>query len=118
MLCGGLPFAALSALVAHAALIVSGDTGLAHLAVAHGTPSVTLFGPVSPRLWGPPRGARHTALWHAGPPGDPHGAVPDPRLLRIGADEAVTAALAHLGPPVPAGRQEGGACVRGAAGRS
>ncbi|MFF0091157.1 glycosyltransferase family 9 protein [Streptomyces canus] len=99
---GGLPFGELSALVAHAALVVSGDTGLAHLAVAHATPSVTLFGPVSPQLWGPPRTGRHIALWTPGPPGDPHGDVPDPQLLRIGTDEATTAALSLLR-PAPAG---------------
>jgi ADP-heptose:LPS heptosyltransferase len=49
--------------------VVCGDTGLAHLAVAHGTPSVTLFGPVSPRHWGPPRAQRHIALHKPGPPG-------------------------------------------------
>lgn len=97
VLCGGLPFGELSALVAGAALVVSGDTGLAHLAVAHATPSVTLFGPVSPRLWGPPPGSeRHVALWRPGPPGDPHGDVPDPRLLRIGVDETAAAALTLL----------------------
>ncbi|MFF8973886.1 glycosyltransferase family 9 protein [Streptomyces sp. NPDC014995] len=95
---GGLPFGELSALVALAALVVSGDTGLAHLAVAHATPSVTLFGPVSPHLWGPPRSGRHIALWKPGPPGDPHGDVPDPQLLRIGAEEATAAALALLRP--------------------
>lgn len=99
---GGLPFGALSSLVAGAALVVSGDTGLAHLAVAHGTPSVTLFGPVSPELWGPPRVPRHVALWHPGPPGDPHGTAPDPRLLLIRPTEVVAAALALLpSRPVP-----------------
>jgi ADP-heptose:LPS heptosyltransferase len=93
---GGLPFDRLSALVARAALVLSGDTGLAHLAVAHGTPSVTLFGPVPPRLWGPPPEERHLALWKPGPPGDPHGDVPDPQLLRIEADEVVAAALTLL----------------------
>ncbi|KUO06918.1 glycosyltransferase family 9 protein [Streptomyces sp. DSM 15324] len=93
---GGLAFPELSALVARAALVVSGDTGLAHLAVAHATPSVTLFGPVSPRLWGPPRTGRHLALWRAGPPGDPHGDHPDPRLLRIGVEETAAACLALL----------------------
>ncbi|WP_404830780.1 glycosyltransferase family 9 protein [Streptomyces albidocamelliae] len=78
VLTGGLPFAELSALVAGASLVLSGDTGLAHLAVAHGTRSVTLFGPVSPRLWGPPPGPRHLALWKPGPPGDPHGRTPTP----------------------------------------
>ncbi|MEU0969906.1 glycosyltransferase family 9 protein [Streptomyces sp. NPDC005917] len=93
---GGLPFAELSALVAHASLVVSGDTGLAHLAVAHATPSVTLFGPVSPRLWGPPRSDRHIALWKPGPPGDPHGDRPDPQLLRIGVAETAAASLTLL----------------------
>jgi ADP-heptose:LPS heptosyltransferase len=96
VLVGGLPFARLSALVARATLVVSGDTGLAHLAVAHAAPSVTLFGPVSPRLWGPPRTARHLTLWKPGPPGDPHGDRPDPRLLRIGVEETAVAALALL----------------------
>lgn len=95
VLSGGLPFAQLSALVAGASCLLSGDTGPAHLAVAHGTPSVTLFGPVAPRLWGPPSDPRHTALWHPGPPGDPHGTVPDPSLLRIGTVEVLAAVLAH-----------------------
>ncbi|MDX3525280.1 glycosyltransferase family 9 protein [Streptomyces sp. ID05-39B] len=93
---GGLPFGELSALVAGAALLVSGDTGLAHLAVAHATPSVTLFGPVAPHLWGPPRSPHHLALWKPGPPGDPHGDVPDLRLLGIDADETVAAARSLL----------------------
>ncbi|WP_055623052.1 glycosyltransferase family 9 protein [Streptomyces sp. JHA19] len=101
LLLGGLPFPRLSALVAHAALLVSGDTGLAHLAVAHGTPSVTLFGPVPPRLWGPPPGGRHIALWWPGPPGDPHGTAPDPCLLRIDTAEVVVAARSLLPTPSP-----------------
>ena len=92
---GGPPFAQLAALVAEAAAVVSGDTGIAHLAVAYGTPSVTLFGPVPPRLWGPPPVPRHRALWHPGPPGDPHGRRPDPLLLRI-TPEQVLAALSGL----------------------
>lgn len=50
---GGLPHDRLSALVTDAHAVVSGDTGIAHLAVAHATPSVTLFGPVPPSRWGP-----------------------------------------------------------------
>ncbi|PRH76112.1 glycosyl transferase, partial [Streptomyces solincola] len=91
---GGLPYEELAALCAGASAVVSGDTGIAHLAVAYGTPSVTLFGPVSPLLWGPPPGARHTALWRpaAGdPPGDPHGADPDVRLLRISPRDVLAA---------------------------
>ncbi|MEU4211752.1 glycosyltransferase family 9 protein [Streptomyces sp. NPDC026206] len=91
---GGLPFGPLSALVAGARAVVSGDTGMAHLAVAYGTPTVTLFGPVAPALWGPPPAPRHIALWYPGPPGDPHGGRPDPLLLRIRPEE-VLAALAR-----------------------
>lgn len=94
---GGPPFDRLSALVAGAAALVSGDTGLAHLAVAHATPTVTLFGPVPPGQWGPPARPRHVALWH-GPRGDPHADRPDPALLRITPDE-VLHALDRL--PVP-----------------
>ncbi|MHA7959250.1 glycosyltransferase family 9 protein [Streptomyces sp. L500] len=96
-LTGGLPFGVLSALVAGASAVVSGDTGLAHLAVAHGTPSVTLFGPVAPALWGPPPSPRHAALWHPGPPGDPHGDVPDPLLLRVGVPEVLAAVREVIG---------------------
>ncbi|MEU6666835.1 glycosyltransferase family 9 protein [Streptomyces sp. NPDC046727] len=96
VLSGGLPPEQLSALVAEASLVLSGDTGLAHLAVAHGTRSVTLFGPVSPRLWGPPPSPDHLALWKPGPPGDPHGRTPDTRLLRIGTGEVAAACLMLL----------------------
>ena len=84
----------LAGLVAGAARVACGDTGVSHLATATGTPSVTLFGPVAPAEWGPPPLARHVALW-AGRRGDPHAGVPDPGLLEIGADE-VRAALARL----------------------
>ncbi|WP_255307935.1 glycosyltransferase family 9 protein [Streptomyces marincola] len=101
----GLPFSRLAALVAGARAVVVGDTGLAHLATALGTPSVVLFGPVSPQLWGPPRSPRHRVLWHPDDPrdqrpGDPHGPVTDPRLLRIGVAE-VRAALDSLPTPTP-----------------
>ncbi|MEZ3180704.1 glycosyltransferase family 9 protein [Streptomyces pimonensis] len=80
---GGLPFDRLSALVAGARAVVSGDTGIAHLAVALAVPTVTFFGPVPPRHWGPPAHPRHQVLWHPGPQGDPHGRRTDPALLRI-----------------------------------
>lgn len=88
---GGLPYDRLSALVAGARAVVSGDTGIAHLAVAHATPSVTLFGPVPPSRWGPPPHPRHRTLWHPGPDGDPHGSETDPALLRISSDAVLEA---------------------------
>ncbi len=91
----------LAATVAAARVVVSGDTGVAHLATAYRRPSVVLFGPVSPALWGPPRrvgpagGALHVALWHGDGTGDPWGTDLDPALARITVDE-VTAALDRL----------------------
>jgi ADP-heptose:LPS heptosyltransferase len=42
-------------------LLVTNDSGVKHLAVACGTPTLTLFGPTSPRAWMPDAGP-HTAL--------------------------------------------------------
>jgi ADP-heptose:LPS heptosyltransferase len=50
VLAGRTDLAALCDLVARAALVVSGDTGIAHLASAYRTPSVVLFGPVDPAI--------------------------------------------------------------------
>lgn len=44
---------ALPALLVELATLVAGDTGVAHLAAALGTPVVTLFGPTDPRLTAP-----------------------------------------------------------------
>ena len=78
-----------------------GRTGVAHLAVAHATPTVTLFGPVPPSHWGPPPHPRHIALWH-GPEGDPHARRPDPALLRITPDEVLDALHRVPAPEEPA----------------
>jgi len=89
----GHPLPELQALVAAARVVVCGDTGVAHLASAYRTPSVTLFGPVPPALWGPPDDPRHQVLWHGvGAAGDPHGSRVDPALLRIRVDEVLDAA--------------------------
>jgi ADP-heptose:LPS heptosyltransferase len=79
----------LAALVAHARLVVSGDTGVAHLATAYRRPSVTLFGPVHPRHWGPPDDPRHQVVAHGSGQGDPHGDDLDPALSRITVDEVL-----------------------------
>ncbi|GAB3141225.1 glycosyltransferase family 9 protein [Micromonospora sonneratiae] len=64
VLAGRIDLAELAALVAHGRLVVSADTGIAHLATAYGTPSVVLFGPVSPYRWGPPPDRPwHRTLW-------------------------------------------------------
>lgn len=102
-----VPFDRLAALVAYARCVIVGDTGLAHLASALGTPSVVLFGPVAPRLWGPPADPRHRVLWHPDDdggrarPGNAHGLRPDQRLLRITVAE-VLEAVGELPAPAPA----------------
>ena len=81
----------LAATIADARLVLCGDTGVAHLATAFGTPSVVLFGPTPPDRWGPPPDRdRHRVLW-AGRTGDPHGAVPDPGLLEITVEQVLAA---------------------------
>jgi lipopolysaccharide heptosyltransferase II len=52
----------LVALFAGARLLVSNDTGPLHLASAVGTPTVAIFGPESPSLFGP-RGAQHRIVY-------------------------------------------------------
>jgi ADP-heptose:LPS heptosyltransferase len=89
VLAGSTDLAGLARVVAAAARVVCGDSGVAHLATALGTPSVILFGPTSPARWGPPpERPHHRVLW-AGRTGDPHGERPDPGLLEISVDEVL-----------------------------
>lgn len=97
----------LASVVAGAGRVVCTDTGVGHLATALGTPSVLLFGPVSPAEWGPPAElSRHVVLW-AGSKGDPHASSADPGLLRIkvadvlDALERLPARARRAGPWVP-----------------
>jgi ADP-heptose:LPS heptosyltransferase len=85
---GSTDLCALIRLIAGAALVVSNDTGVAHLATATSTPSVVLFGPTSPARWGPPPGGRHRAIWR-GLVGDPHANSLDPGLAAISVDEVI-----------------------------
>jgi ADP-heptose:LPS heptosyltransferase len=91
VLAGATDLEGLAATVAAAGRVACGDTGIAHLAVAMGTPSVVLFGPTPPAEWGPPpERPWHRALW-AGRLGDPHADAPDPGLLEIGVADVVRA---------------------------
>jgi ADP-heptose:LPS heptosyltransferase len=89
--CTGLTVSELVALIARARLLVSGDTGPAHVASNYRVASVVLFGPVSPSRWGPPADPRHQPIWHGDGTGDPHGTSIDPALLRITVDEVLDA---------------------------
>lgn len=108
-LAGRLDLSGLLHVVTAAALVISGDTGMAHLATALVTPSVVLFGPVPPHRWGPSIDPElHRVLWHGDPDaghwGDPHGADIDPRLERISVTEVrdAVSAMLHRGQPADA----------------
>jgi lipopolysaccharide heptosyltransferase III len=62
---GRLDWPQLAGLLAKARVYIGPDTSVTHLAAASGCPTVALFGPTDPRLWGPwPAGGRE-APWDA-----------------------------------------------------
>ena len=64
---GKLDWAEVSALIAGARVYVGPDTAITHLAAAAGTPTIALYGPTDPRLWGPwPRGGLERSWAAAG----------------------------------------------------
>jgi len=50
-----------AAVLARSNLLISGDSGVLHIAIGLGIPTVSLFGPGRPEKWAP-RGARHIVL--------------------------------------------------------
>jgi heptosyltransferase-3 len=50
---GELTWPELSALIGGARIYIGPDTAVTHLAAATGTPTVALYGPTDPRIWGP-----------------------------------------------------------------
>ena len=108
VLAGKTSIASLAALVADAALVVCGDTGIGHLATAYGTPSVLLFGPSSAAEWGPPPSrSMHVVLRHPTAGGvDPRGDQVDPGLLALTVDDVLaTASLPRCCAPALASRR-------------
>lgn len=92
VLAGRTDLTALAALIAAAAVVVTADTGAAHVASAYGTPSVIVFGPAPVAEWGPPAGP-HIALTDASlRRGDAFADTPDPALLSVTADDVLAAA--------------------------
>jgi ADP-heptose:LPS heptosyltransferase len=96
VLAGRTSLPELAAQIADASLVVSGDTGTAHLAYAYRTPSVTLFGPAPASEWGPPPGP-HVALSADGlRRAEQFTDEPDPALLGVYPDAVLAAASALL----------------------
>jgi len=93
VLAGRTPLLTLAATIADAALLVCGDTGVAHLATAYAVPSVLIFGPTSPQLWGPPPRRQHRVLW-AGESSDPNADLPAAGLLAVSSTDVLAAARA------------------------
>jgi heptosyltransferase III len=49
----GAPLSQIKSVLAAATLFVGNDSGPAHMAAAFGVPSVVIFGPSDPAVWGP-----------------------------------------------------------------
>jgi heptosyltransferase-3 len=61
---GSLTWPALAGVLARARIYVGPDTSVTHLAAASGCPTVALFGPTDPRLWGPWPSQGLSEPWH------------------------------------------------------
>ncbi|WP_033371359.1 glycosyltransferase family 9 protein [Humibacter albus] len=93
---GALGLDELAALVSAARLVISADTGVAHLASAYRRPSVIVFGPAPVEEWGPPPGP-HIALTDAAlRHGDAFADAPDPALLAVTAHDVLDASRGLL----------------------
>lgn len=79
----GLP--ELAGLLEGADLFIGNDSGPTHIAAALGTPTIALFGPTNPRIWGPRGGRVHIIQ---APAGD---------LNALGLDSVLEVAFEHLG---------------------
>jgi heptosyltransferase-3 len=64
---GQIDWAEIAELLSRAAVFIGPDTSVTHLAAASGCPTVALYGPTDPRLWGPwPIGGLQQAWLAAG----------------------------------------------------
>ncbi|QKS16861.1 glycosyltransferase family 9 protein [Curtobacterium sp. Csp2] len=92
VLAGVLDLQPFAAVVADASVVVTVDTGAAHLASAYGVPSVVVFGPAPPEAWGPPASGPHVVLTDASVRrGDVFAEDPDPALLAVGVQDVLDA---------------------------
>ncbi|ARJ06350.1 glycosyl transferase [Cnuibacter physcomitrellae] len=91
VLAGELGLAEFAGVIEDARVVVSADTGAAHLASAYGRPSVVLFGPASPQNWGPPPGPHVVLTDESKRRGDAFALDPDPAILAVTPDDVLAA---------------------------
>lgn len=97
VLAGVIGLGEFASLVAGARLVVTVDTGAAHVASAYAIPSVVIFGPAPVEEWGPPTSGPHVVLTDARLRlGDTFGSVPDPALLAVSAGDVLAASTLLL----------------------
>jgi ADP-heptose:LPS heptosyltransferase len=91
-LSGQTSLSVLGGVIARLAVLVTNDSGPAHIAYALGTPAVTIFSATDPATWGPPTGGPHRVLQSCascqphGEPLLPMGQVTTPQVIAA-ADE-------------------------------
>lgn len=85
----GLELVDAASVLAASAAFVGNDSGITHLAAALGCPTIAIFGPTDPAIWGP-RGERVTLV-----------RAPEGKLTELPAERVLAAlnALARPGPP-------------------
>jgi ADP-heptose:LPS heptosyltransferase len=75
------PLLSTMALIGQATVFIGHDSGLTHLAAALGRPTVALFGPTDPEIWGP-RGEHVTVVQMVREPAIDNGRASDQRALQ------------------------------------
>jgi ADP-heptose:LPS heptosyltransferase len=94
---GRLSLDEFASVIASATLVITADTGAAHLASAYSVPSVVLFGPAPPSEWGPPTMGPHIVLTDAeARRGDAFADTPDPAILGVSVADVVAAGRSLL----------------------
>lgn len=95
---GRLGLLEFAALISSSSLVISADTGAAHLASAYSRPSVVLFGPAPVAEWGPPPGPHLVLTDESVRRGETFASEPDPAILAVTPEDVLRAA-AELGIP-------------------
>jgi len=86
----GLPLLRLAALLSLCALYVGSDSGVSHLAAAVGVPTIAVFGPTDPEVWGP-RGSNVATVRRSWKEADVFACTPlgqSPQMTRSGIEES------------------------------